>query len=145
VENDRKEIVMETPIDPSGSGASKLSRPGAVARLRTRLQELSGEEKCVCRTVGKLHVFCGGFDALSDAELRQGFDWIARGHPDASRAELEDLAALYYEVRRTLTGAEICCDVETRERMGCTGWNQFDNQELEKFHRALIGTAIEIG
>jgi hypothetical protein len=136
---------MENTASQPVSPVKKLSRPEAIARIRFRLQKLAGEEKCVCRTAGKLNVFCGGFAAIPDKELRERFDWIVRGHPDATRAEIEELAAIYHEVRRTLTGAELCCDVETRERMGCPGWNQFDNQDLEKFHRALIGTSIEIG
>jgi hypothetical protein len=44
-----------------------------------------------------------------------------------------------------VTGAAICCDLETREHAGCDGWNNFKNSQLEEFYLALVGNPVEIG
>jgi hypothetical protein len=121
-----------------------LSRPEAIARLRKALQTYADLDHCLCSAVGRLGIFCKGFTGVSDAELEERFSWIARTHPGASRKQLEELASLYHAGRQEATGAEICCDVETRERGGCDGWNQFDNRRLEGFHLGLVGSPIRI-
>lgn len=122
-----------------------LSRPQAIERLRERLKSLQGDEDCVCSVVGRLGIFCRGFRRLDDEQLRQHFAWIARKRPGASREALEDLAVLYHLGRQEVTGAEICCDVETREHSGCDGWNGFDNRRLEEFYWTLTGHRASIG
>ena len=122
----------------------RLSRPEVIARLRTRLEELTRDRHCVCEVAGQLGIFCRGFAALSDAEFRERFDWLVRRFPAEPRSRLEELASLYHEGRREATGAEICCDVETRERIGCDGWNRFDNVRLSQFHLTLLGSPVRI-
>jgi len=122
----------------------KVSRPEAIADLRERLRGLETPEECVCAAVGQLGIFCKGFRRLDEAALVQRFDWIARQRPSAPRQALETLASLYHLGRQEATGAEICCDVETREHTACDGWNGFENGDLERFHLALTGEPIQI-
>lgn len=122
----------------------RLSRPTAIALLRERLSELAGEGNCACATAGRLDVFCGGFSALSDRELRERFSWIARTRPHASREELERLVSLYHLGRQEVAGLPLCCDVETREHCGCDGWNRFDNPALEGAVLELTGRVVVI-
>jgi len=121
-----------------------LSRPEVISRLREKLRTYADVDHCLCSAVGKLGIFCKGFTASSDAELKTRFAWIARTHPGAPREKLEELASLYHAGRQEATGAEICCDVETKEHGGCDGWNQFDAEKLEGFHLALIGSPVKI-
>lgn|SRR5512135_1870392 len=121
-----------------------LARPDVIARLREVLKAYADVDHCLCTAVGKLGIFCKGFTGASDAELRKRFSWIARTHPGAPRERLEELASLYHAGRQEATGAEICCDIETREHGGCDGWNQFDNVALEGFHLALVGSPVKI-
>ena len=121
-----------------------VSRPEAIARLREKLRTFSDVDHCLCSAVGRLGIFCKGFTGSIDAEIRTRFAWIARTHPGAPREKLEELASLYHAGRQEATGAEICCDIETREHGGCDGWNQFDNARLEEFHLALVGNPIKI-
>ena len=86
-----------------------------------------------------------GFSALSDAQFRKRFDWIAAKRPKASRAELEDLVSRYHLARQEVRGTALCCDVETREHCACDGWNRFDNRALERFCLELTGRAVQIG
>ncbi len=121
-----------------------LSRPKAIERLRERLKALANDDHCVCAAVGRLGIFCRGFRRLSDEEFQSRFEWIARKRPGVPREALEELANLYHLGRMEVTGAEICCDVETREHTSCDGWNGFDNRALEDFCLALTGRAVRI-
>jgi hypothetical protein len=136
---------MEQPQQPAAPPPELLSRPQAIERMRNMLQRLSDEEHCVCSVVGRLGIFCRGFKQYSDEELKRRFDWIARKRPGATRDALEELANLYYLGREEVTGAPICCDLETREHAGCDGWNRFTNAELEGFYRTLVGRPVQIG
>jgi hypothetical protein len=122
-----------------------LSRPEAIARLRERLKMFVKNEECVCEAVGGLGIFCRGFRALTDEEFRARFEFIAKQRPRATREELEELAGQYHKGRMEVTGAEICCDLETREHVGCDGWNSFENSRLEQIYLALIGSPARIG
>ena len=123
----------------------RLSRPHAIEILRTRLKSLTDAEHCMCAAAARLGIFCRGFAALSDEEFRRRFWWIARTRPGASRKELEEVVNLYHLGRQEVTGAAICCDVETKEHNACDGWNTFDNQTLEKFFLELFSWRVSIG
>lgn len=133
-----------TPLPTVAPAPEHVSRPQAIEILRSRLKRLCNDETCACGAAADLGIFCQGFRDLSDRELRNRFDWIARKRPKASRAELERLVGLYHRGRQEVTGAEVCCDAETREHCGCDGWNRFDNRELEKFCLELAGRRVEI-
>ena len=131
------------------SGASKvvekLSRPQAIDRMRHKLRKLTDQDHCLCSVVGELGIFCRGFKALPDQELRRRYHWISRKRPKAPREAIEELANLYHLGRQEVTGAVLCCDLETREHGGCDGWNNFANSQLEEFYLALMGEPVEIG
>jgi hypothetical protein len=128
------------PIRP----AERMARPKAIEILRDRLTSLCDEEHCACEVAAHLGVFCQGFRNQSDRQLRQRFDWIASKRPKASRAEIERLVSLYHVGRQEVTGAVLCCDVETREHCACDGWNMFDNHQLETFCSELADRSVRI-
>jgi hypothetical protein len=123
----------------------QISRPQAIEQIRNVLNALTDDERCACVIAGRYGIFCKGFSELSDKEFRQRFFWIVRGHPSASREELEQLASLYHRGRQQVTGATVCCDVETRDHCACDGWNRFDNATLEQFFQRLTGRPARIG
>jgi hypothetical protein len=123
----------------------KLSRPQAIETMRQKLLKMTDQDHCVCAVVGELGIFCRGFKATSDKELRNRYHWISRRRPNAPREQIEELANLYHLGRQEVTGAAICCDLETREHAGCDGWNNFNNRQLEEFYLALTGEQAEIG
>ena len=133
--------MNENPVLP----VPHLSRPEVIARIRARLREMTDDEHCACAIARRLGVFCHGFEGLNDKEFRQRFDWIARRRPGAPRQELEQLVSLYHLGRQEVTGSTLCCDLETREHCACDGWNMFDNETLEQFHRELTGSPVRIG
>lgn len=122
----------------------RLSRPQAVDRIRQMLKNLTHDDECACSTAARYGITCQGLSQLTDKDLRARYAWIASKRPKATREELEQLVTLYHIGRQTATGAEICCDVETREHCGCDGWNQFDNPTLERFYAEMSGEKIRI-
>jgi hypothetical protein len=129
----------------NAGATDQLSRPQAIERIRGALLARAGEEECACCVAARFGVFCRGFQSLSDRDFRRRFDWIARSRPQATRAELEHVVGLYHLGRQEVTGAALCCDVETREHCVCDGWNRFDNAALEKFCLELTGRSVRIG
>ena len=121
-----------------------LARPKVIERIREKLRMLTDDEHCACAAASRFGIFCQGFRHLSDEEFRRRFDWIARKRPGASRGELEGLVSLYHLGRQEVAGAQVCCDVETREHCACDGWNTFDNPALEKACLALTGQPVRI-
>ena len=121
-----------------------LSRPEAIERIRRMIKNLTHDDECACTTTARYGITCQGQTRLSDADYRARYAWIARKRPNASRQELEQLVTLYHVGRQTATGAEICCDVETKDHCGCEGWNMFDNSTLEQFYAEMSGERIRI-
>jgi hypothetical protein len=136
---------MERDPAPGSERVESLSRPQAIAILREKLKGLTNEEHCMCAAAARAGVFCRGFARLSDEEFRQRFHWIAVKRPGTSRKDLEEIVNLYHLGRQEVTGAAICCDVETREHTGCDGWNTFDNATLEAFFQEIVGRPARIG
>src|SRR6266511_3272463 len=138
---------MDTPQKEKQSlpQVDRLSRPQAIDEIRRIMNALPQDDMCACAIAARYGIFCQGFARYSDEELKQRFGWIARPRPKVSRAELERLASAYHRGRQEVTGAETCCDVETREHCGCDGWNTFDNTALEDFYQTLTGRSCQIG
>jgi hypothetical protein len=99
----------------------------------------------MCAAAARAGVFCRGFARLSDDEFRRRFHWITSKRPEASREELEEIVNQYQLGRQEVTGAAICCDVETKEHTGCDGWNTFDNTTLETLCCELLGRVVQVG
>ncbi len=121
-----------------------LSRPEAIEKIRRMLKNLTHPDECACSTAARYGITCQGQKNLSDADYRARYAWISRKRPKATREELEQLVTLYHLGRQTATGAEICCDIETKDHCGCDGWNMFDNTTLERFYADMSGERIEI-
>ena len=137
---------MSTPKSTSLPAVDRLTRPQAIEEIRRIVNALpTDDESCACAIASRYDVFCKGFRRYSDEEFRQRFHWIVRRHPGASREELEKLASLYHVGRQEVSGAAICCDVETREHCGCDGWNTFDNASIEDYYFKLTGRQARIG
>jgi hypothetical protein len=68
-----------------------------------------------------------------------------RAQPVHVAIELEEVVSAYHLGRQQTRGSAVCCDVETRERCACDGWNQFDNAAIEKFCLQITGSRVAIG
>ena len=135
---------MDTPQEETLPQGQVLTRPAAIGDIRRILNALPQDDMCACGIAARYGIFCQGFARYSDEELKKRFAWIARPRPNATRAELERLASAYHRGRQEVTGAETCCDLETREHCGCDGWNAFDNRALEELYAGLTGHQVRI-
>ena len=136
---------MDAPTTPTPlPQVDRLSRPQAIDEIRRIMSALPQDDECACAIAARYGIFCRGFAQFSDEELKNKFAWIARPRPKVTRSELERLASAYHRGRQEVAGAELCCDVETREHCGCDGWNTFDNAALEDLYKGLTGRQARI-
>lgn len=124
--------------------AEELSREETIETIREALWAKTPENECTCAPAGPLGAFCGGFRRLDDTEFRDRFSWLSANRPNLTRRQLEALVAAYHASRQETLGAATCCDVETRERCGCDGWETFDDRALEQISVALTGSPVQI-
>ena len=120
--------------------ANAQSRSEIIATLRDELSRRAGDVS-ICRLAAQTGVFCKGFRRFSGEELKERFDWIAKKNPDASRAELEDVADRWQLAREEVLGVPTSCDVQQLEHDSCGGWDDFTDEQLAGFLRELGGKA----
>lgn len=91
-------------------------------------------------------LFCRGFSAWDDDELRQRFHWFCLSRPRIERAELEALADRWQLAEQAARGLSVPCDIGSTAQSGrrpCSGWSRFTDEELEAFLRQLGGPEEE--
>lgn len=121
-----------------------VSRPTVIAALREELARRAGGEVSICRLAAEKGLFCRGFKRLSDAELRERYDWIQKKDPSLTRAELENVADRWQLARQEVFGAKTSCDVQQLEHDACGGWDDFNSADLARFLRELTGRVVEV-
>lgn len=121
-----------------------LTRAEVIARLRNELLEMTDEENCACKAVAERGIFCNGFRRYTDEELREHYWWIVRRRPDISRAELEKIANDWQLTQQEVQRLPLACDVQSRVRDTCKGWNDFTDEQLEKFYWQMTGKEVRI-
>jgi hypothetical protein len=125
---------------------NELTRQEVIDELRTALLAAGDGEHSNCRVVREKHLFCQGFAQWKLHELKQRYPQIVRSRPRLSRNELEELADRWQLARQFVTGKDLSCDVQVNEgrRQTCRGWDEFDDQQLERFYLELCGAAVRI-
>lgn len=118
-----------------------VSRSDLIVALRDELSRRAGDVS-ICRLAAQTGVFCKGFRRYSDAELKERYGWIAKKNPDASRAEMEELADRWQLAREDVLGAKTSCDVQQLEHDTCGGWDDFSDEDLAKFLHELTGRPL---
>jgi hypothetical protein len=121
-----------------------ISRPALIAMLRKELAGRANGEVSICRLAAENGFFCLGFRRLSDAELRERYDWITKKDPAIDRTELESVADRWQLARQDVYGAQTSCDVQQLEHDACGGWDDFTDGELANFLRELTGRIVEV-
>jgi hypothetical protein len=124
----------------------ELTRDEAIDDIREVLLGLVDEKNSVCKVVGDLGIFCGGFARWSFDELQERFPWSVAQHPDLSRAELEALANRWFATRQSRRHGRVTCDLMQRAptRKPCAGWDEWYESELAQFHRDLLGDEVRV-
>lgn len=124
----------------------ELMRTQVIDALREALLAAGDGEHSICRVASEKDLFCRGFAQWKLHELKARYPQITRSRKHPTRAEMEDLADRWQLARQLATGEELSCDVQVHEgpRQTCRGWDEFGNEELERFHLELCGEAVRI-
>ncbi len=122
----------------------EMSREDVVAAIRVRLLELVDDEHSMCRVAAEKGIYCRGFAQYSDEEMKRRYSWLLKRNPGMGRDELEDLANRWQLARQIVNAVPMSCDAQTVEHDTCMGWDEYDDRELERFHRELVGTEVRI-
>ncbi|MFA6955652.1 MAG: hypothetical protein WC538_07260 [Thermoanaerobaculia bacterium] len=124
------------------NGPRRIHRADAIASLRSALLQLTDDQRSMCQVAAERGIFCHGFRQLTDDELRQRYDWLVSRYPTATRAELESMANLWQISRQVLEGVPLACDAQKLEHDTCNGWDDFTNEQLEGYHREIVGESV---
>jgi hypothetical protein len=121
-----------------------ISRAEALDLLRTELIKLTDSDTSLCMAAARRGIFCHGFEALSDTELRDRYSWLVRKRPDIDRSELESLANLWQLAKQEVHELPIACDVQEKLGDSCDGWKGFSNEQLSRFCLELLGRPVVV-
>jgi hypothetical protein len=121
-----------------------ISRETAVARIRRQLIVLSEPGKSVCQIAAEQNILCRGFHRDSDDEIRRRYADVLSEDAGTSRQEMEARANAWQLERQRGEGTLLCCDVQYMFRETCRGWDDFTNEELERFCRELLGEQVRV-
>jgi hypothetical protein len=98
----------------------------------------------MCAVATRLEIFCKGFTKISDGELKARCAWLVERQKPKNREALEDLVNRWQLARQAATGLPLACDVQALEGDTCTGWEGFDNTELERFYLRLGAETVRV-
>jgi hypothetical protein len=135
---------MPEQTSPQIPSPRKIQRANAIADLRAALLRMTDDDHSMCSVAASRGILCGGFRRYSDNELKDRYDWLVRKNPTASRDELEKMANLWQLARQVLEGVPLACDVQKIEHDTCMGWDEFTNDDLEKYYREIVGEDVNV-
>ena len=120
------------------------TRDEAIRALRRKLLEMTDDDHSMCRVASEKGIYCRGFRALTDEQMKAKYEWLLRRNPSMSREELEDLANRWQLARQIVDRVPISCDAQQIEHDTCGGWDTVSNADLIRFHRDLLSEEIQI-
>lgn len=122
------------------------TREEAIDDLRAALLELSGDEHSICKVAEDRGLFCHGFAQWKLHELKERYPQITRSRPRLSRPEMEDLADRWQMARQFVSDEPLACDVQLHETefRTCKGWDEFDDDQISRFHLEICDEEIRI-
>lgn len=123
---------------------NKITREVAVARIRQQLIAISEKGKSVCEIAAEKKLFCRGFHRDTDDELRWRYADRIPGALGMTRDELERRANAWHLERQKQEGTLLCCDVQSMCYETCRAWDDFSNEDLERFCRELSGEQVTV-
>jgi hypothetical protein len=121
-----------------------ISRAAAIRMLREAFLSRTDQEHSMCDIAARDRIFCGGFRAWSDDELRKRFATLEARRPGLPRAAFEELANKWQLGRQIVHGSPLACDVQTKEHGTCRGWDAFSNADLARFCEEILGESLTV-
>jgi hypothetical protein len=121
-----------------------VSRAAAIRMLRDSFLARTDQEHSMCDIAARDRIFCGGFRAWSDEELRKRFSTLEARRPGLPRVAFEELANKWQLGRQIVHGSPLACDVQTKEHGTCRGWDAFSNADLARFCEEILGESLTV-
>jgi hypothetical protein len=121
-----------------------VSRAAAIRKLRDAFLARTDQEHAMCDVASRDRIFCGGFRAWSDEDLRKRFSTLEARRPGLPRVAFEELANKWQLGRQIVHGSTLACDVQTKEHGTCLGWDAFSNADLERFCAEVLGESLAV-
>ena len=119
--------------------ADVITRDNAIRLLRHVFSQLTDKQNSMCRVASECDIFCRGFGALSDLELRERYGWLMDGRGRNWRDEMEARANRWELLRQEFDGVELVCDILSGSGQSCHGWDEFTNEDLGRFCGEIFG------
>ena len=129
-----------------GSAARRevWTRPEAIARLREALLKLTDDEHSMCQVAAERGIFCHGFRRWRDGEFDRGWRAAIGRSTHLSREQLEELANVWQLAEQIRQRVALACDAETLTHGACRGWAEFDNDDLARHCREILGKDVVV-
>ena len=121
-----------------------VSRAAAIRMLRDSFLARTDQEHSMCDVASREKIFCGGFRAWSDEELRKRYATLEARRPGLPRVAFEELANKWQLGRQIVQGSPLACDAQTKEHATCRGWDAFSNADLERFCAEVLGETLAV-
>lgn len=126
------------------SKSASISRTDAIDLLRTELMQHTDRETSLCMAAANKGIFCKGYKALTEEDLRERYAWIVRKRPDVTRQDLESIGNLWQLTQQEVHGLPCACDVQSKLGDTCQGWREFSNDELSRHYFNLTRRVIQV-
>jgi hypothetical protein len=119
--------------------ADIITRENAIKLLHHVFVQLTDKKTSMCKVAGECDIFCRGFRALNDLELRERYGWLMDGRGRNWREEMEARANRWELLRQEFDGASLVCDIVSPSEKSCRGWDEFSNDDLGRFCGEIFG------
>ncbi len=120
------------------------TRAEAIVRLRAALLELCGEGRSMCRVAAERGIFCRGFGRWPEREFHERWKPLIGVSTHLSRTQMERLADLWQLSEQLLHNEALACDAQAACPGACRGWGEFDDSDLARFCREILGRRVTI-
>ncbi len=93
----------------------------------------------MCRAAAEEGIFCRGFRRLPEREFHDRWKGQLGVSTHLTRSQMEELADLWQRSEQLHRREALICDSQTVCPVACAGWNEFTDEDLERFCRELLG------
>lgn len=113
------------------------SRQAAIARLRSALVPMAGNDRSLCRVAAERGIFCRGFRRWHVAEFDRRWRHAIGRSTHLSREQMERFADIWQLTEQLRQGVALACDAKPGPSSPCRGWDEFSDEDLARFCREL--------
>ena len=126
-------------------GSLTMTKPGAedgrqatIARLRSALIPIAGDDRSLCSVAAERGIFCRGFRRWHDAEFDRRWRHAIGRSTFLSRVQMERYADIWQLTEQLRQSVALACDAKPGPSSPCRGWDEFSDEDLTRFCRELV-------